>query len=447
MAGLDHVQVTSFDGNSTAPAATFGVAPTQGNTLIAWVTADNAGNNLAAAGSWAKLTTVSNGNSKMAFFWKVAGASEGAAQQPASMTSGQWTCSIVEKEGGAALQAEVGDTPSSSLTPVSNAADPADGIRILVVGGAWIGAVGRTWSGQAVNGSATGVNERTDLFGGNGLAGSATLFDKVEAASSAGTYTAQATASGTAIASACCLAIFSIPTVTFPAEAAAGTAQGLVATLAGGATFAAGLAGGTALAPAGALAAGGLFAAASAAGSADAAAADLSTSFENQLLARVAEAAAGALAAVIRGGAALAAATAAGAADASLAAFGAGGVLAAEPAAAIGSGLNANFAQSGVLEAPLADGVGTAYPAGAYAFGLRGYARALETPPQGAPQVGRWLDLGEAALRGVVPSAPTDGGHHLSGPLAGRPVGGLQEGDIYVATDTDEAFVWVVEGA
>jgi hypothetical protein len=197
---IGHVQTGASDGGSaTQPNVTLTGAPTNGNLLIAGIAGNNAASNtLTATAGWNKIaaTEVSalSANDKLCVLWKVAGAGEAANQAPATFASGvNWVCGIVEYSGCATaspVEASTANQDNDATKTTTGTADPTDGVERLLVG-ACIDDTNPTWSAQKFNGSTTGVNERVDRARGTNTV-SLTIFDKIDAATVSGNYTAEA---------------------------------------------------------------------------------------------------------------------------------------------------------------------------------------------------------------------------------------------------------------
>lgn len=155
------VRSATGTGTSANPAATLASAPAQDDLLIGFVSTQ-AANAINAANSYTKRTQIDSSRNGC-LLDKIAGGSESATQQPATITSTTWGCAVLEYSGidtASRLEVEnaVSDTGSPKTSPAVN---PTDSIDVLVIGAAFNGSSG-AFSGELVNGSTTGVTERTE---------------------------------------------------------------------------------------------------------------------------------------------------------------------------------------------------------------------------------------------------------------------------------------------
>jgi hypothetical protein len=188
---ITFVQANSSGGNNTAPSHTLGTAPTQGNLLVAFV-ANDSGASQTAANGYTQLTVVTN-TDVAALYYKIAGASEPATQQPCTLSASRgWNCHVAEyslSSGSWMLDVEAAAADNAGAVKSSPSVTPAQGVEALLIGAAMeLQAVNGPWSNQ--NFSGTAATERTDRSTNSVTS---TLFDLVVSATS-GSYVANATA-------------------------------------------------------------------------------------------------------------------------------------------------------------------------------------------------------------------------------------------------------------
>jgi hypothetical protein len=183
--------------NSMTPRATFAVAPTQGNLLLAFVVGTTGNWNPNTAAGWDMIATQINGD-KGSIVYKIAGAAEPVLQQPIVYDgNNDWICFLAEYTAGAGATYAVAVTNSRGLTTAakSNLATAvpavAQGKDGLIFGGFFNDLGTGTWATHLVNGSATGVVERGDVQRATGTL-SASCHDKYEPGLAA-SYTNSAT--------------------------------------------------------------------------------------------------------------------------------------------------------------------------------------------------------------------------------------------------------------
>jgi hypothetical protein len=198
--------------SSTSVTFTAGVAPTQGDLLVAYV---GSSQTTTAATGWNKLTTATSGSTNGAIFWKVAGASESTSQTVATCASATWnevweeysgvvTSSPVDVENGAGVSASSTPVLTPSVTPTASVE------RLAFCGGK--AGLNTTWSSLLVGGVT--ANDRGHIS----QCGS---WDLV-VASTSGSYQGSATPSVTSPNEHAGIALF-IAAVTAPAGSESGT--------------------------------------------------------------------------------------------------------------------------------------------------------------------------------------------------------------------------------
>lgn len=186
------VRSATGTGLSTTPSATLAATPTSGNLLVSYFPGGTTAQT--PINSYTQRTVVTDGSGRLtAFYDKIAGGSEPAAQAPATITAAaSWSCHALEYSSvdpASRLLVENGQADNDS-PKTSPAVDPTDGVDALIVGGCFWNATTGTVSNELVNGSTTGVTERTDPNAGRASA----TWDWIGVTAS-GTYTVEATPS------------------------------------------------------------------------------------------------------------------------------------------------------------------------------------------------------------------------------------------------------------
>lgn len=203
-----HVQSGSSGANANnSPSHTLAGAPTEGNLLVAGVALGNTSGGFTAANGYTK---VDGGNDQTAYFYKVAGASEPAAQAPCTTANSRdWRCAVAEYSGAATSSPlDISGVTADATSPQDQAAiNPTDNIDTLMVGFA-SNDVNRTYTLQSIGG--VRANERIDASQNSNA--SITLFDRLNLTTHTLTFAAQATASSTPTNGAIGLLIFKAAT-------------------------------------------------------------------------------------------------------------------------------------------------------------------------------------------------------------------------------------------
>ena len=189
-------QNASNSATGTAPTATLPATPVQGNLLIACVSA-NSGTTTPAANGYTSFKGQKVSSDTWDFYWKIAGASEPAAQAACTLgTSRAWAYGVAEFEdtGGGTWTLDVDNSQISNGTnPITPTVTPTSSIAALLVA-SYNSQAGQTYSTHEVNNDATGVVEIVDQASGTSTStGMAYLI----VASTSGTYAADATRSAT----------------------------------------------------------------------------------------------------------------------------------------------------------------------------------------------------------------------------------------------------------
>lgn len=192
------VQTVVAQNTSTTPTATV-LAPTSGNLLVVHLQVNGGGSVITAANGFAKAanTEVTSGDTGVHLF-KVAGASEGTSLAPATLDgSVGWLLHVTEYsvDGSKAwsYDSSNGVIDNAGSVKTTPAVTPTSGKEALV----FCSAGGTTasqgpYSSEDVNGSTTGVTERTDV----GALGTAACTYDLFVASTSGSYQGNATATG-----------------------------------------------------------------------------------------------------------------------------------------------------------------------------------------------------------------------------------------------------------
>lgn len=230
---MGYVQSAQQGSSGAAVAATLPTAPTQGNLLVAWIAQQGSNDTWTPSPGWTLLTDTGASDTG-AFAWKEATAGESATQQPvtAGNTARVWWVAVAEYEGiDFALMGGVWPVEAAGSNSPSPSVTPPVGVQALVVGAATSTSSGVTFTGQLVNGSATGVTDRQQ--GSSGSSSNATSADMWDAdVTTAGSYSVDVTGSVGANGSA--VAVFPYAAVvSTPAHGAVSGAQEWVGTATG----------------------------------------------------------------------------------------------------------------------------------------------------------------------------------------------------------------------
>ena len=189
-------QNATGSGTSTTPSATLAATPVQGNLLVACVSA-NSTTTTPVANSYTSFKGQLVSSDTWDFFWKIAGASEPAAQAPCTLgTSRAWACVVAEFEdtgGGTWTLLTDNSQISNGTNPTTPTLSPTSGKNALLVA-SYNSQAGQTYGTHEVNNDATGVAELGDVASGTSTS---TAMAYLVIASTTGTYAADATRSAT----------------------------------------------------------------------------------------------------------------------------------------------------------------------------------------------------------------------------------------------------------
>jgi hypothetical protein len=163
---------------ASAPAATLGAAPTNGNLLVAF-TYSNSGVLTPGTGWMLIVTAINTGNTEYTAVWaKYAGASESATQTPNTASQPAWTCDIYEISGVSGVLTQdlaeayaqyLGSGSSGTPTAFNNANaneliliaghEASTSVSTLSISG------GGTWTADAnAQGTSNGFNQSTFIW-------------------------------------------------------------------------------------------------------------------------------------------------------------------------------------------------------------------------------------------------------------------------------------------
>lgn len=197
-----------FTTGTTTPTATFGAAPAVGDLLVGVLQLDSTGSTISAANGY---TVVAGPDNSSCFFYKVAGASEPAAQNPVTLSGGKKGSIIVQNYSGniATPHNVSGGAAATGASQTTPTVDPTDAIPVIIVCAATSRApTDVTWSGQLIGGSASGVTERADVSSAGNC--SACLWDKLDVGTEMSTFSGSATPSSSVVSGAAFIGIFQV---------------------------------------------------------------------------------------------------------------------------------------------------------------------------------------------------------------------------------------------